>query len=186
MMLPLTPAEQAALTERIRKGDESAEEQFVQIFRERIFVMLLARTRDAESSRELTQEVLAAVLRALRNGRVQQPERLAAFVHGTAQNLVNNYLRGRAQRPQEVPLRPDLAVTTPCSGIEASERLSLVRQALERLDATDRRILLMTLVEGLKPGEIAQELGLKAELVRQRKSRAIKKVIERLRKMSRK
>jgi DNA-directed RNA polymerase specialized sigma24 family protein len=38
-----------------------------------------------------------------------------------------------------------------------------------------------TLVEGEKPGEIAQQLGLSSEVVRQRKSRAVKKVSEYIR-----
>jgi len=36
----------------------------------------------------------------------------------------------------------------------------------------------MTLVEGRKPGEIAAALGLTAEVVRMRKSRAVKKVAD--------
>jgi len=51
-----------------------------------------------------------------------------------------------------------------------------VRQALAELEPTDREILQMTLVQGLKPGVIAAALGLSSEVVRQRKSRATKKV----------
>jgi RNA polymerase sigma-70 factor (ECF subfamily) len=53
-----------------------------------------------------------------------------------------------------------------------------VREELKQLDPTDRRILLLTLVEGLKPAEIADRLGLSAEVVRARKSRAVKKIVE--------
>ena len=63
--------------------------------------------------------------------------------------------------------------------------MALVRRALGILDPTDRRILLMTLVEGLKPGEIGVRLGLTSEVVRARKSRALKKTIDRVKKLSR-
>jgi RNA polymerase sigma factor (sigma-70 family) len=53
-----------------------------------------------------------------------------------------------------------------------------VHQALERLGQEDRNILLMTLVEGCKPGEIAAKLGLSSEVVRTRKVRALKKVTD--------
>ena len=43
----------------------------------------------------------------------------------------------------------------------------------------------MTLVDGLKPGEIAAELGLTSEVVRTRKLRAIKKITDFVRNMSR-
>ena len=60
-----------------------------------------------------------------------------------------------------------------------------MRRALATLDATDRKILLLTLVEGLKPGEIGARLGLTSEIVRARKSRALKKTIERVKRLSR-
>jgi DNA-directed RNA polymerase specialized sigma24 family protein len=58
-------------------------------------------------------------------------------------------------------------VTNGVDNAESAEPVTLVRKALERLDSTDRKLLLMLLVEGLKPGAIAARLGLKVELVRQ-------------------
>ena len=181
---PLSPQERASLVERIGKGDPSAEEEFVRLFRDRVFVMALARTRDREAAHELAQDVMMAVVQALRNGQVRESQRLAAFVHGTARNLVNNHLRARGQQPKEDHLPPDLAAADPAESLETAEQVRLVRRALERLDATDRKILLMVLVEGWKLGEIAARLGLTPEAVRQRKSRAVRKVTELVRKLS--
>ena len=183
---PLSAHEQITLAERIRKGDASAQEEFAVLFSQKVFVMMLARTRDPEAARELVQEVLMAALRALLNGRVRETDKLAAFVHGTARNLVNNYLRARQQQPSQEPISLDIALVEPIDAFETVERLTLVRKIIQRLEPMERKILLLTLVEGLKPGEIAQQLGLGPELVRQRKSRALKKLIDRVRKMSRK
>ena len=60
-----------------------------------------------------------------------------------------------------------------------------MRRALAVLDSTDRKILLLTLIEGLKPGEIGARLGLTSEVVRTRKSRALKKAAERVKHLSR-
>jgi RNA polymerase sigma factor (sigma-70 family) len=180
------PGEQASLAERIRTGDAPAEGAFVLAFRQKVFIMLLARIRNAEDAREITQDVMFSVLRALRDGRVREIEKLSAFVHGTARNLANNYLRCHNQRPADVPITPDMLLVDPVNQTEISDRLRLVHQALQRLDLVDRRILTMTLLEGLKPGEIAGKLSLNPELVRQRKSRALKQVIAQVRKMSRK
>ncbi len=147
--------------------------------------MALVRTRDREAARDLAQDVLLAVLRALRNGNLRVPEKLAAFIHGTARNLINNHIRTRIQQPDVGAVSGDLPVLCAPDPLESAERLSLARQSFERLNATDRKILLMSLVDGLKPGEIAQQLGLASEVVRQRKSRALRKVVERLKKMSR-
>lgn len=174
------------LAERVRCGDPVAEEELARFFAQRIFVLAVARTHDPEAARELVNDVLLAVLRALRNGAVREAERLGAFVYGTARNQVNNYMRARGRTPPEDPLPPDLAGASPVEDYESAERIRLVRGALDRLDDKDRQIMLLSLVEGLKPGEIAARLGLTSELVRQRKTRAIKKVTELLRGASQK
>ena len=68
-------------------------------FSHRIFVMGVARTHDREAARELVQDVLIAVIGALRKGQLQDADKLAAFVHGTARNLINNQLRTASQQP---------------------------------------------------------------------------------------
>ena len=171
-----------SLSERIRQGDTTAETELVGEFTQRIFVMSLARTHDWETARELVQDVLMAVISALRKGQLHDPYKLAAFVHGTARNLINNRLRAESQKPPLEPLPEDLAQVSFTQQLEHADRLRLVHQALERLSDEDRKILRMTMVEGHKPGEIAAALGLTSEVVRTRKLRALKKVTEFIRK----
>src|SRR5262245_16330690 len=183
---PSPPADLSQLAERIRDGDPSAEEELVRTFGERVKVFVAMRTRDRELARDLAQEVMINVLGALRRGQLREPDRLGAFVYGTARNVVNNQIR-TARRDRSEPLDPDVAVATadPAQEFESRQRRDLVRRALSRLKRTDRGILLMTLVDGLKPGEIAGRLGLTAEVVRARKSRALKKVVDRISELSR-
>ena len=181
------PPEQAtsALAERVRKGDPSAEDELVRVFRARVLVMMRARTQEPDAARDLCQDVLIAVLRALRQGQLRDTERIAAFVHGIARNTANNYLRTRRRQCvlDEVPESVAAAVWD--DPVESAERRQLVSCALSSVTPEDRRILMLTLVEGLKPGEIAERLGLNDEVVRTRKSRALRKVIERVRDLSR-
>jgi DNA-directed RNA polymerase specialized sigma24 family protein len=65
------------------------------------------------------------------------------------------------------------------------DRLRLVRREIGRLDLVDQTILMRTLVEGAKPGVIAQDLGVSSEVVRTRKSRAVRKLVERVTALSR-
>jgi RNA polymerase sigma factor (sigma-70 family) len=183
---PSPPGDLVRVAERILDGDASAEDELVREFGDRVRVFLTMRTRDRETARDLGQEVMMSVLTALRRGQLREPERLGAFVYGTARNVVNNYLRtGRRDRSE--PLLQDLPAETadPAEAFETGERQALVRKGLDRLNRADRGILLMTLVDGLKPGEIAYRLGLTAEVVRARKSRALKKVVERINQLSR-
>jgi RNA polymerase sigma-70 factor (ECF subfamily) len=183
---PSSPGDLALVAERIRSGDRTAEDDLVREFGDRVRVFLTMRTRDREAARDLGQDVMISVLTALRGGQVREPERLGAFVYGTARNVVNNYLRtGRRERTE--PLVQDFPAATkdPSDELQTTERQDLVRKGLAQLNRADRGILLMTLVDGLKPGEIAYRLGMTAEVVRARKSRALKKVMERINRLSR-
>ncbi len=181
----LTPGEQGALAERLQGGDASAEEELVRLFSDRIAFFVRMRTRDAEAARDLTQDVLLAVVNAVRRDQLRDKERLAAFVYGTARIVTSNYLRARCKRPPEDPL--DAAAEQASAGdpLGDMERAALVHRALSVLESVDRRILLLTLLEGLKPGEIAARLRLTPEVVRTRKSRALKRAAERLKALSR-
>jgi RNA polymerase sigma factor (sigma-70 family) len=175
------------LADRVRRGDSSAEEELSEHFHPRIVAMAVVRLRDPEAARDIAQEVLLAVLVALREGKLREPEKLPGFVSGTARNLVNNHFRSLREQPNLVTLDPETpSAVNPGTEAELAEQRRTVRGALERIDPRDRLILLLTLVEGMNPREIAPRVGLSAENVRTRKMRTIRQVTEELQKLSRK
>jgi len=182
---PLTSDEQTRLVERILAGDVDAEGELAVLFRRRVLVMMQARLRERDAAEELTQDTLLAVITALRRGQLRNAASLAAFVHGIARNLANNFIRTRRDQPPTSEVSPDLDLAVAPEDFEANERQRLVQRALGELETTDRTILMRTLCEGLKPGEIARDLAMTAESVRTRKSRALKRVIESVARLSR-
>ncbi len=187
MSISPEPVDYADLVSRLALGDPAAEAALAEYFGPRLRAMMLARTRDAELARDLAQDALLALLQALRQGQLRDSERLPAFAHGIARNIVNNYFRTRQREPQRQPLMDDMAMITPEQdrADEDEERLVLVRRGLADLSPSDREILRLTLADGLKPGEIADRLGLTAEVVRARKSRAQKRIVAAIEKLSR-
>jgi len=139
--------------------------------------MAMSRTRDRDAARELMDDVLMAVIGALRRGGVRNPARLNGFVRGTAINVIKAYVRSARRAPTTVPLDPEVVGDDPTDGYERQDRGALARRAIALLDPRDRRILQMSLVEGLKPGEIASRLGISSVLVRQRKCRALRAIV---------
>lgn len=174
----LSPEEQALLVEAIRRGDPSAEERLIVAFQRPVLCMLTARTRDPEASRDLAQEALMAALKAIREGRLRQADRLAGFVAGTARNLALKYHRSRRVDPLPLEDAPEPPADPPWKQYEAAERVALVEQALDRLEDAERQVMELTWLEGLEPREIAERLGLSGDVVRARKSRALKKIVE--------
>lgn len=168
-------AEVSALPQRILAGDRSAEDELVSAYRRGVFVIAVARTRDREAALDLTQEILIAVLKALRHGQLRESAKLAAFIQGTARNLINNYLRTKV-RHAEVELNDDHYGPDPVEELESLERRRLVQRELESFSAIDRKILLLSLVDGHSLAEVAQKLHLSHVAVRARKSRAVRKI----------
>ena len=169
--------ESARLAQRIRQGDRNAESQLVRSYCACVFAMPIARTHDRDAASELVDDVLMAVIAALRHGAVKDCAHLGGFVHGTTLNKINGYFRKRRHEMPTVPLDPDLPVPGQRDEFEVQDRYRTAQDAMALLDARDRQILYLSLSEGLKPGEIAARLGLSATLVRQRKCRALRAIV---------
>jgi RNA polymerase sigma-70 factor, ECF subfamily len=176
--------EAGALVERIRAGEGPAEEEFVSLYRRRIFLVAVTRTRDREAALDLSQEVLVAVLRALHAGQIREPHKLSAFVQGTARNLINNFLRTRVRRAECDLDSVGVLSHDPVEELESAERGRLVRRELKSYSVQDQQILLLSLVDGHSLAEIAQKLGMSHDAVRARKSRLIRKMTKRFARLS--
>lgn len=171
-------AEQSAdLAQRIRRGDRTAEARLVSLYCDCVFSMALTRTHDHDAARELMDDILMAVVMALRHGNVRDCNHLGGFVHGTAVNKINSYFRRRRHQPRTVRLDPDMPAQDPRNDYDAQDRQKMARDAMALLDERDRTILFLSLNEGLKPGEIAAKLRMSPTLVRQRKCRALRAIV---------
>jgi len=181
-----TGANEATLTlaQRILEGDRAAEEELVNTYRRGVLVIATARTRDREAAHDLAQEVLMAAIQALRQGKLREHDKLAAFIHGVTRNLINNFLGSRSHR-SECELDDDQSYgADPIVELEAIERRRLVRKELAALGVTDQQILLLSLVDGHSLAEVAKRLNMSHAAVRARKSRAIRKITKKFARMS--
>jgi len=168
-------ATEPSLAERIRSGDRAAEEELVARFYRRVLLVAQIRLRDDQAAHDIAQDVMLGVLRGVRAGRLNSHQHLAGYVLGTARNLINASFRSPRSDGSPAAGLVDRAAI-PSEVAELHEQVDLVRLTLDELDPLDRTILGMTLVDGMKPGEIAERLAMKGELVRKRKSRALKRV----------
>jgi RNA polymerase sigma-70 factor, ECF subfamily len=164
---------------RLRAGDADSESELARLFYPHLMAMAASRLSDREAAREIVQDTLLAIISALRQGRLREPEKLPAFVVGTGRNLINSHVRILARHPEPVTLGVDEAAIPdpdPDAGesfLEKEERKDVVLDALRGLKAVDRGILYLTLARGLNPREIAVEMGLKPATIRLRKTRAL-------------
>jgi RNA polymerase sigma-70 factor (ECF subfamily) len=183
MFAPTPQFDVQAIIDRILAGDRSAEEELIARFQQRVRMYVSVRTSHPDYAEEVTQETMLAAVLALRDGKVREPQYLGSFILGIARNQLADAIRRQARRKTS-QLSENFDIPSP-SEVRDPELVESARREIEALEPGDRRILWLTLIDGFKPGEIAAQLGMSAELVRQRKSRALRKVVERLQPLSR-
>jgi RNA polymerase sigma-70 factor (ECF subfamily) len=171
--------ENERLVRAIVDGDREAEQAFAARYLRPVRAMLLARLRNADMTADLVQDVMIEAICALRRGQMREPAKLSSFVLAIARNRLNNHYRSSTRSPESLEFPdnlPDLSSSE--EKLEEQERETRALNAISILEPLDKTILQMTLADGLKPGIIAQRLGLNPDVVRQRKLRATRRVID--------
>ena len=126
---------------------------------------------DRERRRELEQEILLAVWRALPSHRGEAP--LRAFIARVAHNRAVTHVAREAAEPRRQPLdeaQPS-EQPTPHDSAEANDLQARLIAAVRALPLSLRQPALLTL-EGFAPVEIGEMLGLNANAVSIRLTRA--------------
>lgn len=178
--------EKERLVRSIANGDSESEREFVLRYSRPVRAMLMARSRNPDLAADLQQDVMIEAICALRRGQLRDPAKLTPFVLGIARNLLKNSFR-TSSRIVSLELPEDLPELNSETGrLQEQEWETRALHAISGLDAVDRSILQMTLIDGLKPGEIAERLHMNPDVVRQRKLRATRRVIELVRGASQK
>lgn len=136
--------------------------------------LCLARTRRPDLAADLAQDAMIALLLELRRGSLRDPAALPAFAAGIARNVVRAEHRASTRHDVQ-PLETDVA--QPSAEAVDVRRLDIAR-AMERLPAADQQVLQLILVEGCKPADLAQRLGISAEAARARKLRAQRRLMD--------
>jgi RNA polymerase sigma-70 factor (ECF subfamily) len=185
-VVPSAISAEARLVGRIRSGDRLAEEELVVTYQRGVFAIAVARTRDRETSRDLAQDVLITVLKALRQGQLRESDKLVAFIQGTARNLINNYLRKQGNRAEVELAAEDIPGSDPVEEMESAERRRLIQLELRSFNITDQEILLLSLVDGHSLAEVALRLNMSHDAVRARKSRMLRKITKKFAPLSQK
>ena len=88
----------ADLVDRIGQGDRRAESAMIERYRRALLFLLRKRTGDPELAEDMCQETLRIAIEKLRGEPINEPERLSAYLHGVAVNLVRNEWRKKERR----------------------------------------------------------------------------------------
>jgi len=147
-------------------------------FAPRIRAVALRHLRDRSLADDVVQEVLAAVIVALREGRIERPDLLGPYVLSTCRRRIADAHRTEARRSaltEELGLDP---ATTQRSADLDEKRLDIDRVviAFTPLSGRERQVVNETFTAERSAEEIARAIGTTAAHVRVLRHRALAKM----------
>ena len=164
-----------ALVARLRAGDPDAFDAVHDCFNTRLFNFLARLSRRREVAEDLLEETwLRLVSRATQ---LRPDTRLGPWLFTVARNLHVSYRRSRMLEDSHaaglIGLWPSGSPQpSPFDVAAAGETGRRIEAALGALPVASREVLLLVVVEGLKPAEAAEVCGVSSEAMRQRLTRA--------------
>jgi RNA polymerase sigma factor (sigma-70 family) len=137
---------------------------------------LRARTGSLDEARDVAQEAFRKLLEL---ERLDDVSFLAGFLWKTAQNIVIDRQRHRANRRRLDPIalfEPTKQFPSPESWLDAQQRLKIIDRAIDRLTPMCRSVFVLRIMHERAPDEVAAELGISTRLVRQLAARGLEYV----------
>lgn len=153
-------------------AQDHAERALCGKYANRIRAYGLRHLRDGSAAQDLVQHVLLVVLQALREGKVEDRERLDAYVLGTCRNVVMDVRRGAA-RQRRLAERSSAGMPEGYEPEWARVDRARLEHCLRELDPRDRAVVLATFVEDRDADEIGAALELSSGNVRVIRHRAL-------------
>jgi RNA polymerase sigma-70 factor (ECF subfamily) len=158
-----------AYLDRLRAGEYRAQEHFGAYFSALIQIKLRSRLKSLEAIEDVRQETFTRFFVALRDGRIQQPERLGSFVNSICNNvLLEHYRAGSSLDSLDDEEQRDF----PAKGIDllgilsAKETEKKVREILEQLSERDRRLLREIFLEERDKDDVCRDFGVDRDYLR--------------------
>jgi len=171
----VTSADDTLLARRVQARDAEAEAEVCRRFAPRIRRYGLRHLRDAGAADDLVQEVLALTLTRLREGRVEDPDKLGSYVLGCCRLVSRNTLRtGQRRRALLDAYAAEIATATePTRGGQVPRLAACLGGLSER----ERTVITLTYYVERTAPEIADELGLSHANVRVIRHRALARLL---------
>lgn len=168
---------------RVAGGDESAFEQLVARYQDRVVGFFFHLLYDRGAAEDLAQEVFLRVFRA--RERYEPTARFSTWLFRIAHNLAINERRDTSRR-REVPLAltesaeagtgdempAEKSALMPTRQFDTQELRDVVRKALDQLGERQKTVVLLHKFEGMSCEDIGEIMGLGTVAVKSLLSRA--------------
>ncbi len=155
-----------AVVEKVQAGNVGAFDQLVQKYRQQIFAVIYNMTSNREDASDLTQETFIKAFQAI--GRFKGKSSFFTWIYRIAVNTTMTFLKKRARRRyisyeniDEEASSAEIVERLTASnrsekGALVSELQEKLNDALQKLSAKHRTVVILHEIEGLEHAEIAE------------------------------
>jgi RNA polymerase sigma factor (sigma-70 family) len=151
----------ARILDLIRTGDEEALVTLYESNRKPIAAYVTRNNGTTEDAHDILQEALVILWERIRSGKFEYKAQLGTFIYGVAKNLWSHRLRQK-KNLSSAEIDPEAHEDDSPSALEnliATERTTMVRDALQAIGEQCRKLLLLFYWEERPMEEIALQLG---------------------------
>jgi RNA polymerase sigma-70 factor (ECF subfamily) len=154
----------ATLLERIRRGDEAAEElllaRHLPAMRRWATGRLPSYARHLADTDDIVQVTLIRTLRKVKDFKSEHRGAFFAYLRRALQNQIRDQLRAAGRRPkQTLPAEPVASEASPLEEAIGRERLEAYERGLQKLEERQREAVIMRVELGMTYEEIAEVIG---------------------------
>ena len=179
-----SPGYEAQLVKKLRSGDSTAMEEFYNLYRNRLYTLVLEQVgRDEAVAEDLVQETFLAALGSL--DKFRGDSQLYTWLRSISFHKINDLYRRRAREPKPQESPPDFDAMkqleqtgddkpAPLTVMEFEEIRQSVRQVLGSLPHDYQKVLVMKYLQEMPVLEISEVMGRSPKSVEGLLSRARK------------
>lgn len=139
----------------------------------RIFNFLLKMTNDRDASQDITQEVF---YKAIKYRKSYKKGKFSSWIYTIARNIFSDHYQSKKNKDQRLDEIEYKVEREGSNTIEKDEIKEQLNKALEKLNKSDRELVIMNRYQGIKYQEIAEITGSTAGAVKTKVHRAIHKL----------
>jgi RNA polymerase sigma factor (sigma-70 family) len=167
----------ADMVDRIRRGDQSAEEALFGRLRQGLGCIIGHRlgSWDKDAIEDLTSVVLLEVLKGIRTGALREGAKLLGYTRTITIRVVAAEIEARIKARCEEPLVVESVGRygeSPEENLQREDRVAALRKALMTLSPKERDVLTRFYLDEQEPKQIMRDMGLTETQYRLLKSRS--------------
>ncbi|OMP74852.1 RNA polymerase sigma factor [[Flexibacter] sp. ATCC 35208] len=161
------------LIERLRDGDNDAFREIIDHYRSYLFVLAFRKLQNEDEAKDVVQEILISIWN--NRGKIKINTNLQSYLSGAVHNKVSELIRQKIKRRERESFYLEhLDQTTSTLPLEGKEIYVRIYTAIHGISPATRKAFVLAYLESKSYKEIAEEMNINVQSVKNHIQRALK------------